>query len=99
MSKKNTGVESYNSLHDAVHHSTPHLYAWFSDEEDFRELRIQHKPDGSCLAIAKGYGSDGGPIVCFGVGYGMLGAFIAVDRTIQAGNWREDPPYHHNGMK
>lgn len=96
MSKKaskNRGPEKWLSAVDAVALSFPHLSGWFSDEESFREIRVQLRNDGSCLSIAKGYASDGGPVVCFGSGYGLIGSLLALDASIQGGNWREDKPW------
>ncbi len=71
----------------------PHLYGWLENVDAFSELRIKARDDGTYLAIAKGYGTDGGPVVCFGVGYDYTLAILALDKTIQAGKWRYDKPW------
>jgi len=71
----------------------PHAAAWLSSVEEFRELRFKARDDGTVLAIAKGYGSDGGPTVCFGVGYDVITAFMQLDKTVQGGHWKFDKPW------
>lgn len=90
---KLTEQERWLQFHDVVRDWVPHATAWFIDEERFQELRFKRRDDGTTLAIAKGYGPDGGPVVCFGAGYGLLGSLLAVDRAIQGGNWRVDKPW------
>lgn len=90
---RSTQHDRWVEMNEQISGMVPHLYGWFNDEEGFIELRIKLMRDGTHLAVAKGYGSDGGPIVCFGSGYGVVGAIMAVDRTIQGGNWRVDKPW------
>lgn len=71
----------------------PHLAAWYNSTDEFDRLTIMLRDDGTHLAIGKGYGDDGGPIVCFGGGYGLAAALMSIDKTIQAGNWKVDKPY------
>lgn len=71
----------------------PHASAWWTQEDEFRELRFKARDDGTTLAIAKGFDSGGGETVCFGSGYGLVGAMMAVDAAIQGGNWRVDKPW------
>lgn len=97
MSRKQNGSALFLAFVDGFHTAVPHLSSWMGDEDQFIELRIKLKDDGSCLAVAKGYGPDGGKLVCFGVGYGVLGACFAIDRTIQGGNWRVDKPWPGKG--
>lgn len=87
------GQLRWEELVTAFSRNAPHLAAWMRDEEEFAELRIKLRADSTCLAIAKGYGPDGGKVVCFGSGYGVEAAVMAVDATIQSGNWRIDKPY------
>lgn len=91
--KKSGLVVRYNRLHDGVAELTPSLYAFLNDVEEFSELRVKARDDGSVLAIAKGYDSSGGPIVSFGVGYDAIGALLGIDGTIQAGKWKVDKPW------
>lgn len=96
MSRKRRKVskaEQWTTLSEQVGRVMPHLVAWWDDDDDFVEIRLKLRPDGTVLAIAKGYDSDGGPVVCFGTGYGVLGALMSVDGTIQGGRWREDKPW------
>jgi hypothetical protein len=85
------------AIEESLSSVCPHLASWSADEESYRELRIQLRDDGTMLVIAKGFGTDGGPVVCFGVGYGLSGAMLAIDRTIQGGNWKFDKPWSPDG--
>lgn len=75
----------------------PHLMSVLDNEADFIELRLKSRDDGTTLAIAKAFGPDGGPMVCFGVGYGAVAALMAIDSTMNANKWRPDRPYRPNG--
>lgn len=86
-------AEGMAELGEAVRLRLPHFASWYVDEESFGELRLKARDDGTTLAIAKGYGPDGGAVVCFGSGYGLIGALIAIDATIQGGRWRVDKPW------
>lgn len=77
----------------------PHLFAVLDNEQDFIELRVKARDDGSTLAILKRYDAEGGPVVCFGNGYGCVGALMAIDATIQGGSWRVDKPWDPGGSK
>ncbi len=76
-----------------LHSFVPHFASWALDSGDFVELRVKARDDSTLLAIAKGYSSDGGPIVAFGVGYDLISCLMALDGTIQGGHWREDKPW------
>lgn len=91
------GQERWVALSDSLSRYAPHLSGWLATEDEVREIRFKWRDDGTCLAIAKGYGSDGGETVCFGAGYGFSGAVLAVDRSIQGGNWRADKPWPGKG--
>lgn len=96
MVKKNAGASLQTRWIvncDAVAGLFPHVSGWFTDEDSFRELRFKARDDGTTLAIAKGYDSDGSPVVCFGSGYGLVGAFMAIDAAMQGGNWKVDKPW------
>lgn len=82
---------------DQIHAVIPHASSWWGEEDGFRELRLKRRDDGSTLAIAKGYGPDGGEVVCFGSGYGVVGALMAIDAAIQGGAWRVDKPWSDKG--
>lgn len=92
-SKKKSEVEKWVSFDGRVADGLPSLASWWSDEESFREVRVKLQMDGTVLAIAKGYSGDGGLVVCFGAGYGVTGALMGLDRSIQGGNWKEDKPW------
>lgn len=96
MSKKSgkpTRAEQWAAFDEKLRGAVPHLSAWWDDADEFVEIRVKARPDGTYLAVAKGYGSDGGPVVCFGVGYGVSAALMAIDSTIQGGSWRVDKPW------
>lgn len=91
--RNNSREQVWKTLDDEIHKLLPHLYAVLSATDDFRELRLKARDDGTTLAIAKSYESDGTPIVCFGSGYSVSGALVAIDATIQGGNWKVDKPW------
>lgn len=84
-------------LVDVLGEHIPHVASWWSGVDDFEELRLKARPDGTTLAIAKGYDSSGGPVVCFGSGYGVEGALMALNASLQGGNWRVDKPWNDSG--
>jgi len=90
MSRKRKGVDKYLAVERLVQAELPHLHGFFSEEDEYRGLSIKPRPDGTFLAVAMGYGSDGAPMVCFGQGYGVVGALMGLDKTMQAGNWKVD---------
>jgi hypothetical protein len=91
--KNESSVERWVRLVDDLRAAVPHVMGWLTSVDDFKEIRIKAREDGTCLAIAKGYGSDGGPIVAFGVGYDAVLALMALDATLQGGHWRKDKPW------
>ena len=91
--KKDTKQKRWLRIVDMVGDELPNLASWLGEEEEFIELRIKAREDGSTLAIAKGYSGTGMPVVCFGVAYGPYLALMAIDASIQGGNWREDKPW------
>lgn len=90
---KLTPQEVWVELGEQLRRMVPHLYSVLSDEENFVELRIKARPDGTTLAVLKKYDMDGGPLVCFGSGYGATGSLIAINSTINSGNWKVDKPW------
>lgn len=84
-------------IHRSLEEHAEQLYRWLCSESDFAELRIKARDDGSCIAIAKGYDHEGGPVVCFGTGYDPLSALYAVEGTIRANKWRLDKPWSPDG--
>lgn len=98
MSKrKSTQQDRYVGLHEGIKKHTPQVYKYLTDEEEFRGLLFKVKPDGSVLAVAKAYGSDGGELVCFAGGYGVIGALLALEGTLAANAWRVDEPWPGKG--
>lgn len=89
----NSQRQRWNRIEDSLHRELPQLLSWLMNESDFGELRLKARDDGTTLAIAKGYGEDGGPVVCFGVGYGAVLALMAIESTITGNNWRLDKPW------
>lgn len=81
------------ALDESLRSLVPHLHAWLTSEEDVVGLHVKHQPDGTFLAIAKGYDEAGGPIVCFGGGYGFFGALLTLDAALQGNRWRVDRPW------
>lgn len=71
----------------------PHFMAWQGSQADFNSVKFLARDDGTTLAVAKGYAADGSPVVCFGVGYGMVMALMALDGTMQGDGWRVDRPW------
>lgn len=99
MSKKKSikvPHERWVELDDALGRLVPHLSSVLQDEDVFVELRILAREDGSTLTVFKTVGADGGPMVCFGSGYGAVGSLVALDRTVQGGHWRVDKPWDGN---
>jgi hypothetical protein len=62
-------------------------------DEDALGLNVKHRAPGDWLAIARRYGADGGPEVCFGTGYDLCGALLGLESAIAANRWREDTPW------
>lgn len=93
MSKKDKRHNRWSELETWFQTKLPHLGAVLANEEDFIELRIKMRFDGTTLGILKRYDSNGGPVVCFGTGYGVVLCLLALDATVQGGNWRVDKPW------
>lgn len=98
---KSKGAQSararYAALDAALRAGVPHLLAVWDAEDDFLGFNIKVNLDGTVLAVLKRAGSDGTDMVCFGVGYGVIGAFLAIDATVNAGAWRVDKPWKPTG--
>lgn len=92
--KKDRQEVGWIALTDAISEHTPQLMSVLGDEEDFISLFVKYRDDGTYLGVLKRYGSDGGPLVCFGTGYGVPGALVALEATIAAGNWKVDKPWN-----
>lgn len=96
---KKSPAEVWAHLSGEMRKCAPHLAAWYTDNSDFTELRLKARDDGTILAIAKGFGPDGGKVVCFGTGYGVEAALLAINLTIQGGHWRKDKPWKPDEVK
>lgn len=90
---KNSQVDRWVRLSDQIKKEVPQVSSWLFSTTDFVEVRFKARDDGTVLGIAKGYDSSGGPIVCFGVGYDVVLALMALDATIAGGHWRVDKPW------
>lgn len=91
-SKKN-GQRRWAVLDDALRDGVPHLSGVLNDEENFVSLLLKARDDGTCLAVLKKYSGDGTPLVCFGSAYSVSGCMVAIDATINGGNWKTDKPW------
>jgi hypothetical protein len=93
MSKKK-GIaysqERWSTIAEAHRAAMPQVVSVLDDEDDFIELRLKFRSDGTTLAILKKYGDDGGPLVCFGTGYGTPGALLSLEASLTGNNWRVD---------
>ena len=89
--------EKFTALGAQLQVLVPHLSAVLAAEDEFIELRIKSRPDGSMLVILKRYGDDGGPMVLFANGYGASGVLLATDAAIQGDAWRVDKPWTPKG--
>ena len=93
MSKSKSAAERFALLGQLLKKHVPNLNVTFEDESDFISLLVKVRPDGTCLAVVKKFGDDGGPLVLFGSGYGLPGALMAADAAAQGGKWRPDKPW------
>lgn len=91
--KKNSTQQRWVDLDESLQRLVPHLFSVLAESDDFIALYVKARDDGTILAIAKRYDSDGTPVVCFGSGYGVSGALMAIDATIQGGHWKTDKPW------
>lgn len=91
--KKHSVQQRWAELGEAFRNLTPHLNSVLVAEDDFVGLRALAREDGTVLVVVKCIDASGGPIVCFGSGYGVAGALIAADATIQGGHWKVDKPW------
>lgn len=94
-----TYKERWTAVYTLFSRELGQLSSWWDNPNDFREIRIKARDDGTVLAIAKGYDADGTPIVCFGVGYDVLMSLVAINATITGGNWRVDTPWEEKKSK
>lgn len=91
--RKGGRQDTWVGLNHAFDTYIPQLHAMWGKEDDFREVRLKLRADGTVLAIVKRYGEDGGPLVCFGSGYGVAGALMGVEGAIAANQWKVDKPW------
>lgn len=96
MSKKSRGSDPGSrlaKLDKALWDNVPHLASVLTDEDHFISVLCRQQDDSTYLMVLKRYGPDGGPMVCFGGGYGVAGAFMALNATIASDRWRVDTPW------
>lgn len=86
-------VAEFTRIHEEFSGLFPHVSAIFGDAAEFNGLVLKVRDDGTVLAVLKAFGSDGAPIVCFGTGYGPVGALHGLDRSVQGGSWKKDKPW------
>lgn len=95
--RKETGeskkVAAWKRLNSELSDLTPQLASVLGDEAEFISLYVKVKADGTMLGVLKRYGSDGGPMVCFGSGYTVAGVFLGLEGSIAANKWRPDKPW------
>lgn len=93
MKNKDKRHNRWSELESWFQVKLPHLGGVLADEADFIELRVKMRNDGTTLGILKRYDGKGSPVVCFGTGYGVVLCLLALDASIQGGNWRLDKPW------
>lgn len=93
MTKKNSGGSRLLLLDAAFRDAVPQLRSVLGNEDDFISMLAKRQPDGTVLIVLKKYGPDGGVLVSFGGGYGVVGGLLAIDGTINANRWRADKPW------
>lgn len=91
--KKGGITQRYTALGEALRVGVPQFFSWSEDVEEFISISLKMRSDGTVLAVAKGYGADGTEMVCFGSGYGVAGALVAIDSTIAGAYWKVDKPW------
>lgn len=96
MPKKNGKVSSEHrwlKADKSLRECFPQVFSVLGEEDAFISVLVKRQPDGTMLAVLKRFGPDGGPMVCFGSGYGFAGCFMGLDGTVAVGKWRVDKPY------
>jgi hypothetical protein len=88
--------EAVLAFHWALMDLAPQVYHWMNQQDDFGQLSFKRREDGSVLAIAKGYGPDGTPVVAFGAGYDIVSACKGLEGTFARNGWRPDKPWSPN---
>jgi len=91
--RRNEPQHWLGQLSDEVKRLLPHVWRYLDNESEFLSLRLKYRADGTTIAVIKRIGDDGGPQVAFGSGYGVFGALIGLDYTLEAGNWKPDKPW------
>lgn len=90
---KNAPVARWMRVDEQLRVELPQVMSIIEANSDFVELRLKARDDGTTLGILKVFGPDGGPMVCFGVGYGAVLALMALEATIAGGHWKVDRPW------
>lgn len=94
---KGFGDSKIAQIHATLSAELPQLYAFLTSGDDFQEMRIYLRPDGSHLGVLKGYGGDGTPVICFGSGLDAVTCFLGIEMTLTASRWRTDKPVEKEG--
>lgn len=97
MTRKSSHQERWQDLEDTLKRNVPHVAAVLGRETEFVELRFKARDDGTILSLVKAYDPAGAPVIAFGAGYTVALSLMALDATVNGGNWREDKPWSGNG--
>lgn len=97
MSRQDSQRGRYDAAHKTFSQLFPQIYSVLDRERDFVSLLVKVRDDGSCIAVLKEFGPDGAKLVCFGSGYGAVGALLGLEGSVAAGHWKVDKPYHEGG--
>lgn len=97
MSKKREDAEPggrWGKLFTYMSANLSNLYHYAQrDYESMVEIRFKHRGGGDWLVIAKRDELEGTPEVLFAQGYDFIGAVLALDNALNAGNWKKDKPW------
>jgi hypothetical protein len=94
MNKKSAD-RAYLELERGLYGKLPQLRGLaLANEEDFTSLLIKHRGPMDWIVVAKKTGDDGGPLVCFGTGFDLVGALLGLEGTLASDRWRVDAPYN-----
>ena len=93
MKRKESRAEHWLSVDKTLSTLFPHSWGAVVRTDDFRQLKLIARDDGTVLSVLSTYGTDGTPIVAFGVGLDATQALMALDATVQGGHWKTDKPW------
>lgn len=84
----------YHRLYRALGGTLPQLGAFLVRENpDMVSLTLKQRGVGDWLAVLKAFDADGGPIVCFGTGFDVVGCLLGLEGALAANRWRVDKPW------